>query len=81
MKGFHSLVRFLVLVGSLAGFFGGWTLLAHAQKPVAPEAAPANFAPQSLPPLNFNTTGSLQPLQPLQSLPRSSLPRLRTRGS
>lgn len=84
MKGMQYFVRILVLAGSLAGFFGGWALLAHAGKPAPAAAMPAGVAPAVLPPLDLNGPTELQPLQPIQPLPpRSSFaaPRLRTRGS
>jgi hypothetical protein len=84
MKGMQYFVRILVLAGSIAGFFGGWALFAHAGKPASAGAAPASVAPAVLPPLNPNGPTDLQRLQPIQPLPpRSSFaaPRLRTRGS
>ncbi len=84
MKAMQYLVRMLVLAGSVAGFFGGWALFAHAGKPAPAVAAPASVAPAILPPLDFNGPTDLQPLQPIQPLsPRSTfvMPRLRTRGS
>ncbi len=87
MKAMQYFVRLLVLVGSLAGFFGGWALFAHAGKPAPAAAAPVSVAPADLPPLDFNTPSDLQPLpqlQPLQPLQPNSnfvMPRLRTRGS
>lgn len=81
MKAFQRLLRVLILVGSLTGFFSGWALLAHAAKP-APESAPVPEAPPAtLAPLNFNSPSDLQPLPPIQPLPRAAAPRLRTRGS
>ncbi len=84
MKAMQYFVRVLVLVGSLAGFFGGWALFAHSGKPVPAPSVPANVAPADLPPLNFGNPSNLQPLQPIQPLqPNTNLftPRLRTRGS
>ena len=82
----HSL-RALIMVGSFAGFFAGWSLLAHAGKPVAADSQPISVDAVSplpaLPPLNFSTSGGS--LQPLPALPptsqNASRPRLRTRGS
>lgn len=83
MKSIQGILRLLVLVGSVTGFLGGWAMIAHAGKP-APAPAPANVdisVPDALPPLQFNQPSSLQPIQPLQPLPQTSLPRFRTRGS
>jgi hypothetical protein len=82
-------LRALIAVGSLAGFFGGWALLAHANKPVPLEPAPAIVAPAPLPtlaplpqlsPLD-RAPSSLQPLPALPPQPQVAMPRLRTRGS
>ncbi len=84
MKAMQYFVRMLVLAGSIAGFFGGWALFAHAGKPVPSAAVPASLAPADLPPLNLSGPSDLQSLQPIQPLqPRSMFvtPRLRTRGS
>ncbi len=87
MKTMKYTVRLLILAGSLAGFFGGWALFAHAGKPAPVAAAPADIAPVVLPPLDLNSPTQLQSLQPLQPLPSLqpstsfSMPRLRTRGS
>ncbi|HMK08652.1 MAG TPA: hypothetical protein VK449_06425 [Anaerolineales bacterium] len=71
-------VRWLMAVGSVTGFLGGWVLLAHAPKPV-PEAvtppADVGSAPTFLAPRG---------LQPFSRLPNGFTfpePRLRTRGS
>lgn len=80
MKSLQSAVRLLVLVGSIMGFFGGWAFLAHANKPVATNSAPAAALP-TLPPLNLDSPSQLQPLEPLQTVPQLSRPTLRTRGS
>lgn len=77
-------LRFLVALGSVLGFFGGWVLLAHAEKPAVP-AAPAPVvapAPVILPtPAPFFSAPN-SALQPLPSSPRfSTMPRMRTRGS
>ncbi len=84
MKAMQYFVRMLVLAGSIAGFFGGWALFAHAGKPAPSAAVPASLAPADLPPLNLSGPSDLQSLQPIQPLqPRSMFvtPRLRTRGS
>ncbi len=84
MKIMQYSIRMLVLAGSIAGFFGGWALFAHAGKPAPLPPAPASVAPADLPPLDFSAPTNLQPLQPIQPLqPRSTFvtPRLRTRGS
>ncbi len=58
-------------------------MIAHAGKPapVQPPAIVSDSAPDTLPPLQFDQPSSLQPIQPLQQLPSTSFPRLRTRGS
>ena len=84
----HSL-RALIVVGSFTGFFAGWSLLAHAGKPVTADSQPVNIDAVSplptLPPLNFSTNNTGSGLQPLPAMPpisqNSSRPRLRTRGS
>ncbi len=84
MKAMQYFVRLLVLAGSLAGFFGGWALFAHAGKPAPAMAAPASVAPADLPPLDLSSPTDLQPLpqlKPLQPNSNFSMPRLRTRGS
>ncbi len=83
-------LRFLVAVGSVLGFFGGWALLAHAEKPAAP-AAPAPVvapAPATLPtpaPFFSAPSSGFAPGSGLQQLPPSprfsTMPRMRTRGS
>jgi hypothetical protein len=86
MKLIQPALRVLVLVGSLAGFSGGWALIAHANKPVAADPAPAVSAPvdpsvpDSLPPLDLSAPPQLQPI-PQQSAPQFSMPRFRTRAS
>lgn len=92
MKWFQNSLRILMAAGSIAGFFGGWAILAHAGKPVdaVPQvdaAPPAELAPLDLPSLAPQGPVPSQ-LQPLPSLPPSQAPsnfgarpRLRTRGS
>lgn len=80
MKLFQSALRLSVLFGSLFGFFGGWMLLAHADKPVAVTQEPTAPLP-TLEPLDAAAPSQLQPLQPLQTSPQFSRPMLRTRGS
>ncbi len=87
MKLYQFLLRLLIVIGSVAGFFGGWAFLAHAGKPVAPQAQPVEAAPASLPtlpPLDFSTNNAppgLQPLPPPPSFSQNFVPRFRTRGS
>ena len=89
MKLLQYSLRALIVVGSFTGFLAGWSLLAHAGKPVAADSQPVNVDVVSplptLPPLNFSTNNSGGGLQPLPALPpisqNSSRPRLRTRGS
>jgi hypothetical protein len=88
MKLYKLSLRMIIGVSSLAGFLGGWAMLAHAPKPVAANAQPAiqTTAPvviptlEAIPSLENRSSG----LQPLPSLPRSNFaarPRLRTGGS
>ena len=88
MKLVQASLRALIVVGSFTGFLAGWSLLAHAGKPVAADPQPVSVDSVSplptLPPLQFSTNGgtSLQPLPPMAPLSQSSVrPRLRTRGS
>ncbi len=89
MKLFQQSLRTLIVAGSMAGFFGGWALLAHAPKPVASDPAPAVVAPApvpTLPPLPQLSpldpgSSTLQPLPALPAQPQFAMPRLRTRGS
>jgi hypothetical protein len=78
-------LRVWIATTSLAGFLGGWVLLAHAPKPAplvmaAPASAEASLPP--LPTLPALGEGSVQ-LQPLPTLPQNlgTFSRLRTRGS
>jgi hypothetical protein len=84
MKLFQYAIRVLIFVGSVAGFFGGWALFAHSNKPVAAEVSAPSVAPLSpLSPLDFDAPTSSQPIQPIAPMPRTQMtpPRLRTRGS
>jgi len=84
MKLFQYAIRVLIFIGSVAGFFGGWALFAHSNKPVAAEVSAPSVAPlPPLSPLNFDVPTSLQPIQPIAPMPRTqmTMPRLRTRGS
>lgn len=91
MKLYQNALRALILTGSIGGFLGGWTLIAHSGKPApADNTSPAIVDPAPLPtlaPLNFSNNASpaqVQPLQPLPQVPSvSQAPRvrLRTRGS
>ncbi len=81
-----------MVAGSLGGFLGGWSLLAHAGKPVsnvaqAPVTQPT-ASTQGLPSLNLpsvtanNNNANIFQLLPSQSSGNASfMPRLRTRGS
>lgn len=94
MNKFQRKLRTLIVAGSVAGFLGGWGLLAHAGKPVA-DGSPANdpppaiVAPVQLPPLDFRaieSSGGSSNLQPLPVIPNTQAapsfrPRLRTRSS
>jgi hypothetical protein len=84
MKLFQYAIRMLIFIGSVVGFFGGWALFAHSNKPVAAQASAPSVAPLlPLSPLNFDAPTSLQPIQPIAPMPRTqtTMPRLRTRGS
>jgi hypothetical protein len=90
MKSLLTKLRLLIAAGSLAGFLGGWVLLAHGPKPVESGAAAANPPAAQVPgPLPTLDIQSLAPdgdvpsgLQPLPALPpQSAMPRLRTSGS
>ncbi len=83
MKSFLTSLRVFIAAGSLAGFVGGWVLLAHAGKPVdAAAPAPAmQVAPSPFGQQNFNTPGQLQPLPSLSQPSFRIAPRLRTGGS
>jgi hypothetical protein len=88
MKNYKSIIRIWIALCSLAGFFGGWAMLAHSPKPMQAtagrEAAAANQTVQ-LPPLppmpSFSQTGAnFQPI-PFQPQTSFAMPRLRTGGS
>ncbi len=83
MKSFLNSLRIFIAAGSLAGFVGGWVLLAHAGKPVDADApAPAaQVAPAPLPSQGFRTPRQLQPLPSLSQPNFGFTPRLRTGGS
>jgi hypothetical protein len=89
MKFLQYSLRALIVAGSFSGFFAGWSLLAHAGKPVSADSQPASVDAVSplptLPPLRFSTNGAGTSLQPLPALPpisqNTTRPRLRTRGS
>lgn len=89
MKSMKGILRIWIATTSVAGFMGGWALLAHAEKPAPIENKPSVSASAPLPTLqplqplnnnNFNNSSNLQqfPVQPQQ---RSFFPRLRTGGS
>lgn len=92
MKSFHTYLQGIIAVGSLASFLGGWSMLAHAPKPVTnnPPAIILSTTAVALPtlvPLAPLPGESMPALQPLLNLPtpapiqRFALPPLRTRGS
>jgi len=79
MSGKSSGLRLLIGMGSVAGFFGGWALLAHAPKPVGEtRIAQANIA---APEAGFLAPQGLQPFGRLQPNLVFPPPQLRTRGS
>ncbi|MGE5141781.1 MAG: hypothetical protein ACM3JD_20125 [Rudaea sp.] len=80
---FQNSLRVLIAAGSVFGFVGGWGLLAHSGKPVAPQAPAAQVAPlQQQQPGDFFQQSPSR-LQPLQPSPFQVSPgfRLRTGGS
>jgi hypothetical protein len=77
MTSWKAPFRVLIAVGSLAGFFGSWALLAHAPKPVPPVVS----APQVDIGLPAPDLPRLSLLPALPSLPGFSLPRLHTHAS
>jgi hypothetical protein len=88
MKIFQKSLRVWIATASLAGFFGGWVLLAHAPKPaqINQSIAPADLSPvptlAPIPSLN----GRIRNFQQFSVAPstRSNnnfIPRLRTGGS
>jgi hypothetical protein len=91
MKLFKHGLRLFIAGSSVAGFLGGWSLLAHAPKPVAAESAqqPIEPAPtlaplptlEPVPSFESGDSITIQPL-PQLSIPRTNFrPRLRTGGS
>ena len=89
MKSMKAILRIWITTVSLAGFMGGWALLAHAEKPAPIENKPSVSAQSPLPtlqplqPLNnnsFNNSSGLQQFN-VQPQQRSFFPRLRTGGS
>jgi hypothetical protein len=88
MKHFKSIIRIWIALCSLAGFFGGWAMLAHSPKPAqvaAGRQAVAASGALSLPPLppmpSFSQAqANFQPI-PFQPQTSFALPRLRTGGS
>ena len=85
MKIFQKSLRVWIATASVAGFFGGWVLLAHAPKP-----APAT---QSSTQIELSPVPTLAPIPSFQRQNRNfqqfsvapqtrqSLPRFRTGGS
>ncbi len=55
---FKIILRTLITVASVVGFFGGWAALAHSRKPLQP--------------VQLSNPASLPPLQPIPSLNGSS---------
>lgn len=96
MKTLKRWLRLWLAGASLAGFFGGWALLAHAPKPAPLQlSSPPTQEPstagqavptlQPLPPLNLSGGGQIQQLPPIQVQPqapaRSFFAPMRTGGS
>jgi hypothetical protein len=88
MKHIKPIIRIWIAFCSLAGFFGGWAILAHSPKPAQAAAgrqAAAASQMVQLPPLppmpSFSQANSdFQPV-PFQPQTSFSMPRLRTGGS
>jgi hypothetical protein len=96
MKSLKNGIRIWITGASVAGFLGGWVLLAHAPKPAPLQVSTTTttttgttptLAPlPTLPPLpSINGSSSTTNLQPLPALPQPqvqmSFPSMRTRGS
>jgi hypothetical protein len=86
MKHLKVGLRIWIAISSIAGFLGGWVMLAHSPKPAQPaQQVSVLVQPVNLPPLPPMTSFTQQSsaFQPLPSLPQSSFftPRLRTGGS
>jgi hypothetical protein len=63
MKSFKTFLHFMITGASLAGFLGGWVVLAHSPKPVQPVLQQVLQPLEPLPPIGqVNSEGS-----PLQS--------------
>jgi hypothetical protein len=63
MKLFKKALRWWISLTSVAGFFGGWILLAHSQKPVQQAASTSIFPSAVLP-----AAQNLAPVPSLDSL-------------
>ncbi len=77
--------RIWIAMSSVAGFLGGWALLAHSPKPAQPSQNPAQVELAPLPTLESNPSfgernRGLQQLPAFQQSRRGSS-RLRTGGS
>jgi hypothetical protein len=80
MRSLRAPLRALIAAGSLAGFFGGWILLAHAPKPVQSDSNAPRIQ-LSGPEVDFSAPPGLQLLPGLPQSPGFAFPRLRTGGS
>jgi hypothetical protein len=86
MKTMKNVLRLWIAGASMAGFVGGWALLAHSPKPaplINATPAVATLPPlQPVPSINGGGGGQLPFFsQPSVSQPRAFAPRLRTGGS
>ena len=87
MNFFKNGLRIWIALSSVAGFLGGWALLAHAPKPTQAAAqAPVQVDEAPLPtlaPIPGLRQGSNSSLQQFQVIPQSNRfgSRLRTGGS
>ena len=84
MKLFKRGMRVWITIASMFSFFGGWILLAHANKPAPLQySQPAITAPTTSPSIQtFNPSFSSGGFSfPRQNLPSFNRPVLRTGGS
>ena len=87
MKNLKAGLRVSIALGSVAGFLGGWALLAHAPKPAPLVQQQMVVEPAALPTLapipSFGRRNNNNSFQQFSVNPQSgfSRPRLRTGGS
>lgn len=97
MKGFKLLLRIWIGIASVLGFLGGWSLLAHANKPAPLIPSSSSAAPASDPQLtplptlaplpsfngssNSSNSNGLQSFQVQPQVQVQNFPPMRTAGS